>query len=183
MIARELKVGDTIWWAVNRLEHVKVQCPVCFGKLSVTLILGDDSEVITPCDYCGKGYEGPKGVVGEHRWHTAPELITIEQVNAQERDGSRKVEYLAKGNYCIYVADIFETEAEASVACESKREAQQRQELEQASHRRKSNHLSYSWAAGYHMREAKEHRRKLEYHEKHAIICKEKSRTTRSKPQ
>ena len=59
-------VGDIVFYASNDSREERIPCPVCFGKLQVIVILGNGTEVLVDCGYCGKGYEGPKGYVTKY---------------------------------------------------------------------------------------------------------------------
>src|SRR5660398_332430 len=72
------EVGDALWYAqfdVNREN--KVQCPVCFGDLTVVMILGNGDHVNAPCGYCSAGYEGPRGWAYEHTTVARAEVAVI----------------------------------------------------------------------------------------------------------
>jgi len=62
------KIGDVVYFASAGQRQVDIPCPVCFGKREVTLILGNGDSVELPCDYCGKGYDGPRGYVLEYEY-------------------------------------------------------------------------------------------------------------------
>lgn len=48
----EYSVGDKAWWAKYSRVPVKKTCPICYGKMRVTLILGNGNRVETDCSYC-----------------------------------------------------------------------------------------------------------------------------------
>jgi hypothetical protein len=58
------EIGQKIYvpWASAYLCEM-VQCPICFGKKSVTLILGNGEHVPVECEGCGLGYNGPQGTI------------------------------------------------------------------------------------------------------------------------
>ena len=88
------KIDDTILHA--RFDtHVSVtkKCPICFGNREVQLILGDGTHVKLPCDYCGHGYEEPRGVVREYQRVVKPERHTISRIDSQNINGVETYEY------------------------------------------------------------------------------------------
>lgn len=87
---KKYKIGDRVWWARCGTREVAHDCPICFRKKRVILILGDDSEVEVECDFCGKGYEGPKGYILEYQWVATPEEVRIDGLNIEENNGGRK---------------------------------------------------------------------------------------------
>jgi len=175
----QFKVGDRPWWAIyERLTNVEIPCPVCYGTLEVTLVLGNGDEVRLPCDYCGKGYNGPKGYVHEYQAVAKAERVTIGRVTVTETASGQEREYRVAKNVedgsCWMPApeDLFETEAEANARATEKAEADRLEHETCAEYIKKKTHNSFSWNAGYHMREAKRHRHDIEYHERMAVICK-----------
>jgi len=179
-VSAPLKVGDRLWWARwERHSQQPEPCPVCYGKLEVTVILGNGDTVTTPCDFCGKGYDGPKGYVNEYGPLATAELVTISSVTATETEAGTDYEYRVRISdnswYMPEAEDLFATEAEALTRAEEKAEAE-RARLEKSSEYLKHKaHKSFSWHAGYHLREAKHNRRQAEYHERMAVLCKAKS--------
>ena len=172
------KPGDQPWLAqVHRTAEVRVPCPVCFGKLSVTLILGNGERLDTPCGYCLAGREKPSGY--ETEWRPAMEVsrVVIDKVEIEEtRDGQRR-RYLVGGNGAwriVEASDLFASEEEATVRAVA-RLGEMSNEAAPVKFR---NEQSYSWNAGYHMREAKRAKASGEYHERMAVLCKARARIT-----
>lgn len=169
------KVGDWVYWAQFELRQETKTCPVCFDKRRVTVILGDDTQVVVECDYCGKGYEGPRGTVKEYERLPKAEFVRIDGVHIEQSDRGEHIEY-----QCAHsrpdTKDLFDTEACAIACANEKRLAYEKDEETRADRIKKDLHKPYTWNAGYHMREAKEARRKLKYHEAKAVICKAKAK-------
>ena len=170
------KIGDSVWHARCEWLPVSKPCPICFTKRQVTLILGDGSQVILPCDYCKQGYLPPSGFVKEYEYVSSPQLITIEKINIEIESNVEKVTY-QQGCYIYYYGEtIFDTQEDALIKCDelkSKLEADQKEKTKICNH---NSNKSYSWNAGYHLREAKENRKQAEYHEQMAVLCKEKAK-------
>jgi len=175
----QFKVGDRPWWAVyERLTNVEIPCPVCYGNREVKLILGNGDEVQLPCDYCGKGYDDPKGYVHEYQAISKAEQVTIGSVHITETAAGQDREYRVAKNFvdgacwCPKPEDLFDTEDEANARAAEKAEADRLDHETRAEYIKKKTHKSFAWNAGYHMREAKRHRHDIEYHERMAVVCK-----------
>lgn len=170
----KFKIGDTVYVSKFGRREVKEKCPVCFGKLVVTLILGDDTPVELPCKYCGRGYDPPSGQVAEWRMDAGAEAVIIDQIRTAQTGAGEKVEYMV-GNRSYYSIDVFSTEQEALDKSE-RSAAKHRQEQEtRAEFIKEDTNKNYSWNAGYHRREAKKAAEKVEYHSRMAKICKAKA--------
>lgn len=116
-MAEKYKIGDVVWAAFAERRDITETCPVCYGKKSVTLILGNEDSVILPCDYCGKGFGYPKGTVQEIRYVRGAEQRVITKVDVQIDGSGEKVQYQSE-HYVLYPERIFNTEQEALDCCE-----------------------------------------------------------------
>lgn len=171
----KFKVGDNVWFASCRYDNKSVLCPTCFGKKQVTLILGNNGKVILPCQGCAPGFESPTGYIHEYDYVVDPEIVHITRVITETTGLDEKTEYRS-GCSCYQEDRLFLTKEEAEVkALELKAELEKEQKSK-ADYIKKNKLKSYSWNAHYHMREAKSHRKQVEYHDKMAILCKEKSK-------
>lgn len=169
----KFKIGDHVWLARYGAEESRVTCPVCFGHRAVTLILGNGDECRLPCDYCGKGYEGPRGYVTERTMVQRAEPGTVESVTVS----SAAVEYHGDHWYGD-AANVFATEAEAlarSAALAAEAQADEQRRVDYGKHDAKK---TFAWNAGYHMREAKRKRADADRHDRMAVICKERAKAS-----
>ena len=174
-IVRSYSVGDRVWWAHCGTQEVRELCPVCFGKLEVTLTLGDGSVLTLPCDYCGKGFEGPKGYVKSWTYRAEAENVEITAVLVNETQEGEHREY-RHGCYCLSPDDIFATKEEALAPAAFKAKEHNHDGDTQAEYIKANAKKSFSWNAGYHLREAKRNREQAEYHERKAVLCKERAK-------
>ena len=166
-----------MWWA--RYEHttpVTILCPVCAGKREVVLILGSGEACVLRCDYCRRGYSGPRGYVEEYQSVAKAERVHIQTVTVTQTKDGEKREYRVRDHYIPNAADLFATEAEALARAKERAEADRVARETRAEHVKKQQAKSYSWNAGYHMRVAKTARQDVEYHERMARICKAKAK-------
>lgn len=166
---REWKKGDEAWIASFSHRDVERQCPICFGQRTVRVILGDETIVQTPCDYCGKGYEWPRGYVIEDEREPRAEPITITSVTSV--DGEVKdVRY--RDGYCASPGSVFATEEEAIAHARELEKKTLAEEAQRSDWGRRNTVQTLSWSIGYHMREAKEGMRRAEYHGARAVTLK-----------
>ena len=173
-IKHPLALGTVVW--IGRYSpycEVTKTCPVCFGKLVVHVILGDGTDIETPCDYCGKGFNGPMGTVIENEPLAYADCGVITSVTVSNEG---VVYSTGEHGHCA-AHEVFLTRAEA-LAFAEKTGAEERKRWEAtAEYLKDRNTKSYSWAVGYHLREAKRCRKEADRHEEKAKICKERSRT------
>lgn len=174
-VKSQYKVGDKLWYARCEWVAVKNTCPICFGNLVVKLILGNGEEVILPCECCARGYNPPTGYVEEYEYVNTPQLVTITNITTTVSESGTKTEYKASP-YVYEMDQLFPTEEEARVkGIELKAELEKEQETK-AKYLKEKASKSFSWNAGYHLREAKRLRKQAEYHEKKAVLCKARSK-------
>ena len=157
------QIDDVVYLAVaysNSTE--KVPCPVCFGKLSVVLILGNGEHQSIECDFCGLGYKGPQGVVQKRKASSSVQRFIITGIGKDAQGWyitkHHQREYLDNGN-------VFPTQAGAEgrrVELYALAEVQAKNQWELNIRNRKSKP---TWSVGYHREELKELRRKAQYHE------------------
>ena len=172
---KKFKIGDVVYVATCSNEKIQVVCPVCFGRLEVTLILGDESHVRLPCSHCALGYDLPRGVVDEWAEGAHVHARTITAIRTQESGGNCELYYSCDG-YGSDGDNTFATKPEAD-EYGAKLAKERKEELTtKAEHIKKENHKSYTWNAGYHMRSAKKLRKEAEYHDKMAVLCKERAK-------
>ena len=167
-------IGDKVYFAKCRHETVDEVCPVCYSKTKVTLILGNDESVSLPCDYCGRGYETPKGFVQEHRFIVDAEEIMITGKEIEIDEIGEKITYRSTC-YIFGSEDLFETKEEALNRAKEKKARLDEEEKTKVEFIKKDVRKSFSWNAGYHIKEAKRLRTHAEYHENKAILCKSHS--------
>lgn len=170
-------IGSTAWWAHCGQREVTRSCPVCFGKLRVTVILGNEEAISTPCDYCGKGYEGPTGTEKEYEWVASPELFFINSVRTESDGGKTSASYMDARGYSVDDVDLFATRAEAEARCAVRIAENAEEERQRREWRKEQAHKSFSWHVGYHRREAKKLSEKIKWHEARAIACAERAKT------
>lgn len=174
---REYNIDDTVWIASCGQEEVRKDCPVCYGKRFVTLILGNDDEIKTPCDYCGKGYEGPKGYILEYEWVAEPRRVTI--CNKTKREVNGKIEY-DFGSYDAYFHEAYDTKEEAEAKTLENIKEREESERKNIEWRKSHNHKTYSWHVGYSLKEIKEAKRKLDWHNQRVVFMGKRAKPSKN---
>lgn len=169
-------VGDSVYAASFDLRQESIPCPVCYGKLNVTLILGNGESVVFPCNFCGKGYDAPLGYITEYIRKPRCKLVTISGKGSREDENGVKIEYRTLDSYCLSPEDVFETQEEAMIEAQKLADIQGEEEKTRAIYLKKDKMKSYSWNVGYHLREAKRLREQIAYHERMATACKERAK-------
>ena len=151
-------IGDHVW-VVHASTHGRkdVPCPVCFGTLVNTLILGNGEHVETECGMCSLGYDGAQGVVGEWCATSSVRAATVTGLSLDGEDWH--VSTTEHGG------DIFATEAEAEAFraeahAKNEKIAERWWQDQQVSKRK-----GVGWTVGYARTEIRKLRKTLEYHE------------------
>lgn len=170
----EFKRGDLVYLATYDQKQVEVPCPICFGQKTVRVILGDESIVQTPCDFCGLGFEAPRGYVKEYQREPKAEPVIISSVTITEGE-NREVKYHAERHH-LTPENTFADEASALARAAVLKAQADAEDAKRSDWGRRSTTQKLSWSIGYHMREAKENRRSAEYHESRAVILKARKR-------
>lgn len=173
---KELKIGDIAWWASVGQKQVNIPCPVCYGELKVTLILGNNECFETPCDFCGKGYSGPLGYVTEYQWIAEPKVIVIDGISSECGSDGCKVRYKTYDNYSIDAEELFETKGEAQAKCDERVAEHDAEEKARIARGKENDKKSYSWNVGYYRSQIKKAKRDIEYAEARLIPCQAKAK-------
>lgn len=169
------KIGDTIYWVEANTHYGKqIPCPMCFGKMFVTIILGDDSQTKIECGFCQHGMDRPSGIA--KTWE--PIAITYSGVitGVSSRDG---IKYEV-GYRSISERDIFESAQEAEV----ERLIRFEEVKTQAENWFKDNFVQAKkkqiWSAGYHRECIKREERTIEWHKFRLQMIKDKAPTSQA---
>jgi len=175
-MSNKFKVGDTIYVSSCGIMAVKVDCPVCFRKMFVTLILGNGDHVEMPCECCGKGfYDEPRGYVVENHYEAGVKEVVVSKVTIEKVAAGDTVKYQSDC-HIYYPKDVFATKEEA-LAESVRRSTEYNTEREtKAEFIKGKPNKNYSWNAGYHMRLVKKAKEQIEYHSKMAVICKSRAK-------
>ena len=152
---------------------VDVPCPICFGKLFVKLILGNGEEQPIECEACGKGCNGPQGVITAWKPWSHVHAATVTGLN---HDGGRW-RVSVSGHHSS--EHIFADEETAEVFRQS-----YHQELEEHARRMQEQNMmrhkkQHSWSARYHREHIARLQQEMSYHEG-KLMQKRKATVTRA---
>lgn len=154
-------IGDTVFvaWAHAHCS-VEKECPVCFGKCEVRIILGDDSTVAVRCHYCRSGYEPPSGTVLVYEPRCG---VTEVKITGVEKDGDG-----FRYRFEPYVSQelgIFDYTDDARVAAEAAFPAVKEHADKAAARIPADKWSDESWSVGYHQKTIRDARKSIEWHE------------------
>jgi hypothetical protein len=171
------KVGDAVWVPRVGQRQVSKVCDICYGKLEVTLILGNGDTCVLPCDACRDGFEGPKGTYRTYEYVADAEVAIITSISTLTTEDGDSVGYCFNNNGCSTAEEnVFATKEEALSAAGGIAIKNGIEQEKRADYIKEDKKKSYSWNAGYHLRGAKQARSSMEHHEKMAKLCKARSK-------
>ena len=168
----EIKIGDRVWIASFQSRKVQKECPVCFGNKEVTLRLGNGDEVLLDCDYCGHGFHDPTGYVTCYERTPEAEPVIVQRIASEVSEGGTTYRYYFNGSSYVENDAVYTSHEEALTAAHAKAAWEQKEDDERAYRIKAQVNKTFSWNAGYHLRQATECRRRAEYHDRKAVLCK-----------
>lgn len=151
-------IGDTVWAASVEHYEAHEQCPDCFGKKFLTVILGDDSQVTIDCDTCAPGYEPPRGYIIFNQYKPRFRQIVIDRMEV-EQSGIR---YQSKCHYMFSQSDVFDTKEEAESRAAEKAKKLSNDEIERLKKKERPAQ-TWAWNVRYYRREIRHAKKKIEY--------------------
>ena len=160
----DLSIGDRVWYARVRHEPVERQCPVCFGNLEVTVIMGNGEHVVTPCDCCGVGWNGPSGIVSEYDYIVEARQITIAEVRTVAKSDGATHEYLGSDGRFLDLENMHDTEAAAAAHADDMAKEMIERQQNQRAYRSASARKRMTWSIDYHRKRAADYQRQADYH-------------------
>jgi len=173
---KRFNIGDYVWVAhFNPNQETHIPCTVCYGKRVVTLILGNGDQLELPCDYCGKGWDGPRGWETEYRAVIDPEQVRITSVSITVTDKGEEVQYHATP-YSYRQDMVFATRDEALAKSEELAAIWIKDQNTRSEYIKKDTKKTFAWNAGYHMRQVRDYEKKIVHHKERAKLCEERSK-------
>ena len=160
----KFNIGDTVYFVVGDINRSKrIPCPICYGKLQVTIILGNGESSLSRCGCCCQGYEGPTGFSTVYEPRTEIQESRIRGV--AEGHGTSWEYQTHSGTKKEY--ELWATREDAKEEYEAVKadtDARAKKWFEASFVDAKKGQL---WSTGYHKKEIKYHERKIEWHEMH----------------
>jgi hypothetical protein len=157
------EIGEEVFYA-DAGPHTRsdVACPICFGKRSVKLILGNDEQVDVECDFCGHGFDGPRGTVAIYGPKSFVRAGTVKSLEYADDECIVGVDWY---RFRTSERRVFASHAEAEarrVELHAECEIQAKKSFDAQLHTGKRKP---TWSAGYHRAQIAELKRKLAWHE------------------
>jgi len=149
-------IGDKVWVASRKSTQESIECPECFGKKYLTVILGDDSKVTIDCAGCSVGYDPSKGYILYHK--LVHDVFFVAIVRVEITPG--RVKYY----FDDYIAGddiVFDTKEEARVKAKLLAEEWNKAELEKV-HRKEKNNRTWSWHVHYYRKKIRDAEKDIE---------------------
>lgn len=153
-------LGDKVFiaWASPHYGD-EVDCPVCFGRRFVHIVLGDDSLEKVACGNCSRGCSPPTGKVTERVARCG--VTEAEVVGVTKRGDAFRYEYSPSAANGV---GVFDTEEEALAAAEAALPgvAECRAMIDAGVQHDKWE--SSTWSVGYHRRCIRDAERQIAWH-------------------
>lgn len=161
VLSMPFQIGQSWWLPKQSAERLLVACPVCAGNRVFTVVLGTGEQLSLPCDSCGIGYEGPRGVVTEWDWTPGAEPFVIARVDSMHNDRWwLESETGARAEF----TDLCATEAEALNVSRQKCEAQHEHNMQSRQRKRKGTKKA-AWTVRYHREQIADLQRQIAWHQ------------------
>jgi hypothetical protein len=171
------KIGDKAWIADAGMKQVQKECPVCYGKKEVTLILGNGESLLLPCEGCSVGYEPPRGYNMEYEYTALAAQDTIKEIRCEYHEGRADIHYIFISNRYEEEINVFDNQEDATKLSAVRMKEYEAEEIKRSYNVRGYQAKNYSRKAGYHLREAKRLAEEIEYHNRMAKYCKDRAKT------
>ena len=172
-------IGDKVFRGQYAITEEWETCPDCFGKLKLTVKIGDDSIVEIPCARCSLGYDPPRGVVKTYRNKTVvkPHIVTGLTISGDKTEYQLDGSYGESGSSWVNSPEeaTFATEVDAMEYAESERIEHEKTENRRL-HAKTQDHHSWAWHVTYHRRELKRSEQEAERHRVQIGIAQSKAK-------
>ncbi len=177
---KQYNVGEKVWYTDFKIEQVEITCPACYGKLQIKVILGNDEEVIVPCNGCERGYYGSLGYIEEYDWVRTVKQVTISQVEGKETLEGKVIESYRFDSDTGYTTPeynrLFDTQEEAEKRADELFEQHELEKINSIKRKKENPIKTYGWHIRYHASNIRELEKKLEYHKTKLIIAKDNNK-------
>lgn len=161
VIEAPFEVGQR-WWAPKVYPtQVVLPCPVCFGQLAVTVVLGDGEEIGVPCEACGRGFDGPRGTIVEYDHAPAVDEFIIAGVKSMH--GGRWWLVSTAGAEANF-EDLRASESEAMVESARRCAENHERNMQSRQHKRRAT-ANATWSIQYHRKCISDLERQIAWHQ------------------
>ena len=146
-------------------------CPDCFGKLRLTVILGNGEYISIECAGCSAGYEPPRGYVVVYEASAQIQEMTISGIEVSQ-DEPAKYRSLC---YSLKEENLFRTKEEADVRAQQLADEHTKEEKDRFNRKEKDTR-TWAWNARYHRECIKRAEKDLVYHQGKLLISSAKAK-------
>ena len=160
----KFRIGDKVLYVHVESVEKWIDCPECFGKRFLTVILGDDSRVTIDCVGCGRGYEPPRGLISTNIYMPVISERQIEGVNSEMKEGKEVSTYKFYGGWSVEETALFTSRIEAELYGSLLANKLGDEALEKI-HRKEKDTRTWSWNAHYHRDCIRRAKKDIGYHE------------------
>lgn len=173
---KQYKVGDRVWFAHYGTTQVDKPCPVCYGTKHATLILGNSDKVLLDCDFCAVGFpKQSRGYIHDYELVAKAEPLVITSIEAHIDKVGQSIRCYSGGHF-YPLEDLFDTKEEAVARCDEKIQQSMTDNATRASNLKHVQYKSYTWNAGYHLKQAERYAKEAEQHKQKAVLCEAKAK-------
>ncbi len=166
-------IGETVYWVESYMHYSKkIPCPMCCGKLFVTIILGDESKCDIECGMCSHGLDRATGQ--STTWEPTAFIKSGVITGISTREGAK----YEVGYTSIFQHECFDSEEDAVPT----RDKKLKEEQDRAAQFHKDNfvHMKKSqvWSAGYHRDCLERAERTIEWHKARLNMIAERKKAS-----
>lgn len=161
-------LGDFVYYVYSSIHmETTIDCPICFGKGSVVIILGNGEHQNTECDYCGHGLDRATGKV--KTWEPKAEIKSGIIIGISTKN---HIPIYDVGCSFFEEQELFSSEEEANPKL--------KEELKSVQERAKKWFIDsfrlatkkQTWSVGYHKRCIKDAKRTIDWHNERLRMIK-----------
>lgn len=163
-------IGEKLWHAAPDPDARWEVCDTCFGKLKITMILGNGEEHTLDCAACTIGYGQPSGRIQTHRIRYTPKefVPTKVSMSGNEFHYSRD-----ESGQFAYASTLTREKSECQVMCDELNAKHAAEEHGRVVHNRKSKRRDMAWSVGYWRGQLRKAEAEVERLREHLGIVKE----------
>jgi len=137
----------------------------------VTVILGNGELENVMCEYCGNGYEGPRGYVVDHELQSAVRQATITGASFTNLKWEFALDY---GHTGTGESELYRDAESAEAARAKLMEERKKEEASLLANRLNYSKTKLTWRVGYHRKRIRDLEREVEHHRKQLCVAVEK---------
>lgn len=173
MKTENFNIGDKAWLARYSNEPETVQCPDCFGRRFLTVILGDESRVTIECNACTRGLNYSTGRIKTWKYSARVEEITIDGMECRKGEPTRyRYNSTSSTSFIADSENLFATKEAAERRAVELRDTADQEEKKNLERRKEYPRKSWAFNATYHRKCVAHAERDLEYHKSKLDVAK-----------